>query len=99
MLVILDCDIASTFAKIDRIALLKKAFPKSDIRITNSVYTELLRAKRMVFSFPDIIFDNIMQIALKEEEIEYFRRFSQDKRIHNTTIKGKEDLLGGFDKK
>jgi hypothetical protein len=40
-----------------------------------------------------------MQIALKEEEIEYFRRFSQDKRIHNTTIKGKEDLLGVFDKK
>ena len=59
MLVILDCDIASIFAKIDRIALLKKAFPKSDICITNSVYTELLRAKRIGFSFPDRIFDKV----------------------------------------
>lgn len=88
MLIILDCDIASTFAKIDRIKLLKKTFPKSDIRITNSVYTELLHAKRIGFSFPDKIFDSIMQIVLKEEEIEYFRSFSQDKRIHAGEAEG-----------
>ncbi|MDI6811678.1 MAG: hypothetical protein QMD80_08470 [archaeon] len=88
MLIILDCDIASTFAKIDRIAFLKKAFPKSDISITNSVYTELLRVKRIGFSFPDKIFDSIMQIALRDEEIEYFRRFSQDKRIHAGEAEG-----------
>ena len=88
MLVILDCDIASTFAKIDRIALLKRAIPKSDIRITNSVYTELLRAKRVGFLFPDKIFDSIMQIVLKEEEIELFRSFSQDKRIHAGEAEG-----------
>lgn len=88
MLVILDCDIASTFAKVDRIALLKKVFPKSDIYITNFVYTELLRAKRIGFSFPDKIFDSIMQIALRDEEIEYFRRFSQDRRIHAGEAEG-----------
>lgn len=88
MLIILDCDIASTFGKIDRIELLKKTFPKSDIRITNSVYTELLHAKRIGFSFPDKIFDSIVQTVLKEEEIEYFRRFSQDKRIHAGEAEG-----------
>ena len=66
MSVILDCDIASTFAKIDRIDLLKKIFPKSDICITNSVYTEVLHAKRIGFSFPDKIFDTVKQIALLE---------------------------------
>lgn len=88
MTVILDCDIASTFAKIDRLVLLKKIFPKSDICITSSVYTELLRAKRIGFSFPDKIFDTIKQIALMEEEIECFRRFSQDKRIHAGEAEG-----------
>ena len=34
------------------------------------------------------IFDNIMQIVLKEEEIEYFRSFSQDKRIHAGEAEG-----------
>lgn len=88
MSVILDCDIASTFAKIDRIALLKKTFPKSDICITNSVYTELLRARRIGFSFPDKIFDTVKQIALIEAEIEYFQRFSQDNRIHAGEAEG-----------
>jgi len=88
MLIILDCDIASTFAKIDRIALLKKAFPKSDISITNSVYTELLHAKMIGFSFPDKIFDSIMQITLKDEESEYFQRFSKDRRIHAGEAEG-----------
>ena len=88
MSVILDCDTASTFAKIDRIDLLKKIFPKSDICITNSVYTELLHAKRIGFSFPDKIFDTIKQIALIEEEIEYFQRFSQDNRIHAGEAEG-----------
>ncbi|CAD7775887.1 hypothetical protein FHEFKHOI_01864 [Candidatus Methanoperedenaceae archaeon GB50] len=34
MLVIIDCDIASTFAKIDRIDLLKRIFSKSDLCIS-----------------------------------------------------------------
>src|SRR3972149_5522447 len=88
MSVILDCDTASTFAKIDRIALLKKTFPGSDICITNSVYTELLRAKRIGFSFPDKIFDTVKQIALIEAEIEYFQKFSQDNRIHAGEAEG-----------
>ena len=45
MMVLVDCDVASTMAKIDRINLLKEAFPDADICITSSVYSELSRAK------------------------------------------------------
>jgi hypothetical protein len=45
MMVILDCDIASTLAKVDRLCLLKTVFQDADICITNFVYLELLRAK------------------------------------------------------
>jgi len=45
---ILDCDIASTFAKIDRVGLLNKTF-SSNVHITNSVHIELMRAKEMGF--------------------------------------------------
>lgn len=88
MLILLDCDIASTFAKIDRIDLLKKTFPKSDICITNLVYAELLRVKNAGFSFPDKILSSIRLITLKEEEIEDFRIFSQNKRIHTGEAEG-----------
>jgi len=35
-MILVDCDVASTFAKIDRIDLLRKTFPGADIYITNS---------------------------------------------------------------
>ncbi|MBC2697593.1 MAG: hypothetical protein HF976_10485 [ANME-2 cluster archaeon] len=65
---ILDCDIASIFAKIGRIDLLKETFP-SGVYITNSVYIELMRAKEMGFSFPDEIFDSITTITLNNSEL------------------------------
>lgn len=88
MLIILDCDIASTFAKIDKMGLLKKAFPNSTICITYSVYVELLSAKRIGFSFPDKIFKNIKLIPLKEEEIDDSLKFSRDRRIHTGEAEG-----------
>jgi len=45
-MLILDCDIASTLAKVDKIDLLSKVFSHTKICITISVYTELIRAKR-----------------------------------------------------
>ncbi len=38
MIIILDCDSASTLAKINRIDILSKAFPGARFYITNSVY-------------------------------------------------------------
>ncbi|HJH30083.1 MAG TPA: hypothetical protein C5S51_10425 [Methanosarcinaceae archaeon] len=78
---ILDCDIASTFAKINKIDLLKATLP-SDVCISNSVYIELMRAKEMGFSFPDTIFNNITTITLNDSELIDFQKFSQEKKIH-----------------
>jgi len=78
---ILDCDIASTFAKIDRIDLLKGIF-SSDVYIPNSVYIELMRAKEMGFSFPDKIFSSITTITLNDSELIDFQKYSQEKKIH-----------------
>jgi predicted nucleic acid-binding protein len=82
MMVVLDCDIISTLAKVDSIRLLKKAFPDADIRITNSVYIELLRAKKAGFSFPDNIFESIPVILMEEKELELFQSFSKKTFIH-----------------
>ena len=78
---ILDCDIASAFAKINKIDLLKNIFP-SEIYISNSVYIELMRAKDMGFSFPDKIFNSISTITLTDNELTYFQKVSQEKKIH-----------------
>ena len=52
-MVILDCDIASCLAKIDKIDLLGSAFPDFEVYITESVSIELLRASQAGYSFPD----------------------------------------------
>ena len=66
-MLILDCDIASTLAKVDKIDLLSKVFSHSKICITISVYTELIRAKRAGFSFQDKIFTNIPVITMNSD--------------------------------
>lgn len=80
--VILDCDIASCIAKVDKVGLLKRAFLDSDIYITNSVYIELLRAKQAGFSFPDRVFESIPVISLNQDEIEMLQELSLKRQIH-----------------
>lgn len=52
-MILVDCDVASTFAKIGRIDLLRKTFPGADIYITNSVYIELTKSRDEGLSFPE----------------------------------------------
>ncbi len=81
-IVIIDCDIASCLAKVDRVDLLKRAFPDSSIYITNSVYIELLRAKQAGFAFPDKIFESIPVISLNHDERKMLQELSQERLIH-----------------
>jgi predicted nucleic acid-binding protein len=81
-IIVLDCDIASSLAKVDRVNLLKSAFPDSDIYITDSVYIELLRAKQAGFSFPDIIIKSIPIISLSQKEREILQEITQNRSIH-----------------
>lgn len=82
-IVVLDCDLTSTFAKVNRIDLLEKLFSDAKLAITASVYNELLEAKQYGFDFPD----NVMQssiglINIQREEKGIFEDFLQDYRIH-----------------
>jgi predicted nucleic acid-binding protein len=80
--VILDCDIASCLAKINRIDLLWEAFPDFEVRITESVSIELMRASQAGFSFPDLIFKSIPVISLTQEERTMLQDIPKNRSIH-----------------
>jgi hypothetical protein len=80
--IILDCDIASCLAKINRIDLLWAAFPDFELRITESVSIELLRASQAGFSFPDRIFKSIPVISLNQEERIVLQDIPKNRSIH-----------------
>jgi len=82
-IVILDCDLLSSFAKINRINLLEKLFSDVQLVITASVYNELLKTKEYGFDFLDeIIQSDIGLINIRKEEKRVFEDFLQDYRIH-----------------
>lgn len=81
-MVILDCDIASCLAKIDKIDLLSSAFPDFEVYITESVSIELLRASQAGFSFPDRIFKNIPVISLNQDERIMLQDIPKNRSIH-----------------
>ena len=82
-IVVLDCDLISSFAKINRIDLLEKLFPDAHLVITASVYNELLKTKGYGFDFLDrIIQSNVGLINIQKEERSIFEDFLQDYRIH-----------------
>ena len=75
-IVVLDCDVTSTFAKVNRIDLLEKLFSDAKLVITASVYNELLKVKQYGFDFPDRIMEsNIKLINLKSVEKNNFEEY------------------------
>ena len=82
-IVVLDCDMTSTFAKVNRIDLLEKIFSDAKLVITASVYNELLEVKQYGFDFPDnVTQSSIGLINLQRAERSIFEDFLQDYRIH-----------------
>jgi predicted nucleic acid-binding protein len=74
-MILVDCDVASTFAKIDRIDLLRKTFPGADIYITNSIYIELTKSKDEGLSFPERVFESIPVITMERAISWCFRSY------------------------
>ncbi len=82
-IVVLDCDLISSFAKVNRIDLLEKLFLDTQLMITASVYNELLKVKQYGFDFLDkIMQSNIGLVNIQKEETSVFEDFLQDYRIH-----------------
>jgi len=88
MMIIIDCDMASTLAKVNRIDILNKAFPGADVCITNSVYVELLRAKRTGYSFPDRILEQLPVITMDGNDLKAFQEISKDSNVHYGEAEG-----------
>ena len=66
-----DTDILSAFAKADAVKYLKHLF--ADLKISPTVYEELMRAKRAGYSFVDDILDAVEIVLLSDEEFRDFR--------------------------
>jgi len=82
-IVVLDCDLTSTFAKVNRIDLLEKLFSDDQLVITASVYNELLEVKQYGFDFPDKVMQSSIGLSnIQREERGIFEDFLQDYRIH-----------------
>lgn len=87
--IVLDCDIVSTLAKIDKINLLEEIFGGKRIVIPNAVYVELLEARKMGFTFPEKVFNSkIETITMNEEELNDFKNTVKNQRIHYGEAEG-----------
>lgn len=81
-MVILDADIASTLAKVDRINLIEKLFGPQ-IFISEAVYKELLVIKQEGYDFPIRVFQKARVLSLSsEKEFKDFERFIENRQIH-----------------
>lgn len=87
--IILDCDIVSTIAKIDRIDLLFDLFEKSRLFIPDAVYVELLEAEKMGFEFPKRVFNSRIELAtLSQQELKDFEDIVKNLKIHSGEAEG-----------
>jgi predicted nucleic acid-binding protein len=87
--IVLDCDIISTLAKIDKIGLLMEIFKGKRIVIPNAVYVELLEAEKMGFTFPDKVFSSKIEIiTMFEKELNDFKDIAKNQNIHNGEAEG-----------
>lgn len=80
--VILDTDVASVFAKIKRLELLKRLFSKHRIVITPEIYEELVTSLDYGYTFPLDIFRYFEVLyPSKEENVEYQRLLIEKRRL------------------
>ena len=86
MKAVADCDVLSTFAKIDCLDLLYELF--SEILMPYAVYVELKAAERCGFYFPDRVYGRVELTTLEGVELRYFRDYIQEHKIHYGEAEG-----------
>ena len=69
-LLVMDADIASSFAKANSLNVLITAFSK--LGVTQSVYEELLIPLSYGYSFPKLIFEKVKVLGLNENEVKNY---------------------------
>jgi predicted nucleic acid-binding protein len=78
--IILDTDVASVFAKITRLELIKRLFSKHRVVITPEIYGELATSLDYGYTFPLDIFRYFEVLYPSEEENEEYQRLLIEKR-------------------
>lgn len=78
--IILDTDMASVFAKIKRLELLKRLFSKYRVVITPEIYGELATSLDYGYTFPLAIFRYFEVLYPSEEENKEYQRLLIEKR-------------------
>jgi len=73
MKVIIDTDLASAFAKANRLDLILRLFQKKEPVITPEIYKELLTPLSYGYSFPRLIFQKIKVIYPTDKEATEFQ--------------------------
>jgi predicted nucleic acid-binding protein len=78
--IILDTDLASAFAKIKRLELLKRLFSKHRIVLTPKIYEELTTSLDYGYTFPQDIFSYFEVLYPSEAESEEYHKLLMEKR-------------------
>lgn len=78
--IILDADMASVFAKIKRLELIKRLFSKHRVVITSEIYEELTTSLDYGYTFPLDVFRYFEVLYPLEEENEEYQKLLIEKR-------------------
>ena len=89
-IIILDTDIASAFAKVQKIVILKELFSRYELAICPAIYEELVVSQEYGYSFPCQIFENIKILSPTNSEISDYHHLMNTKK---TLGKGELEAL------
>ena len=78
MALVFDTDIISAFAKIKRLDLLQKLFPRDEFFIPSAVYEELIKAQEIGYEFAKYVIDSELfkTLTLGDEEKDFVNDLS-----------------------
>ena len=87
MILVIDTDIISCLAKIEKFQLLQRLFREAQFIIPQRVYEEIIRAKKEGYAFVDYVFrlinDRILDLtSLTSHEILKLKELDQDLNLH-----------------
>ncbi len=76
-MIIVDTDVLSTFAKIERIKLLKELF-SGEVYITPMIREEISVPLEYGYNFPNNVISSIETVTIDEEVLERYQKYSKE---------------------
>ena len=79
-IIILDTDIASIFAKVQKVVILKELLSHYELAICPAIYEELVVSEEYGYSFPRQIFEHIAILSPTNDEISDYHHLMNTKK-------------------